>query len=151
MHERTAAARRLELGHGIASGLPDPPEVELEPEQLRVDLPEKIEKRRPAGERLGLARVVVEAETKPGVAGGARRGLDPVDNRTRLREPGGIDPADRDPVGAEHGRLLGELLEPGLQRVEPRVAPGGHERASSSHARTCAGSCPCNWKSSTPS
>ena len=45
VHERTATARRLELGDWVASRLPDPSEVELEPEQLRVDLPQQVEKR----------------------------------------------------------------------------------------------------------
>ena len=128
MHERRPAAIALEQRDGIGAGLPDPAEVELEPEEIRRQLAEEGDQRAAVAERTQLARVVVEAEAKPEllrVRGDRRDALRP---RARVVDRGrGPDPRERDAVRAEHAQLCGERGEIGLERLDQRVPAGGDE------------------------
>ena len=71
--------------------------------------------------------MVVEAELQPRLPGGSRGRLDPPDDGRGLVQRVGVDPADRNPVGAEHRELGGERVQLVLDRLEPRMAAGRDE------------------------
>ena len=108
VHDRAAPRRAVELLRGVGVRLPDPAEVELEPEQLGGQLAQQVEERAAVVEGSQLGPVVVEAEVDSGLLECVRNGLDA--RHEGLVEPVGIDPAERKVVRAERRQLGAELL-----------------------------------------
>ena len=116
MHKGAAAGRLRELLDGIHTRIPDPAEVELEPEQLRGQLAEHVEECGAAGERLELGGVVVEAEPQADSGRCPRDLLDP-------RCGGGLrlDEAERNAVRAEYAQLVRQERQLGFEPSDARV------------------------------
>ena len=75
-----------------------------------------------------LGVVVVVAELEPMLGGGGRRGLESA-GQLRVAEARRVDPADDEATPAEHVGLLRERRQPGLDRLELRVAAARDEPA----------------------
>ena len=116
MHERAAAGRLRELLDGIDACVPDPAEVELEPEQLRGQLAEHVEEGAAACQRLELGGVVVEAEPQADSGRCPRDRLDPC----RSGAPR-FDEAERNAVCAEHTQLVRQQRQLGFEPFDARM------------------------------
>ena len=122
MHDGAAPRRAVELLRRVGAGLPDPAEVELEPEQVGGEFAQQVEERPAVVECAQLGPVVVEAEADVVLAQRLPGRLDARDELTRPVEPVRVDPAEREPVGAERRELGGELLGLRLDDGEGRMA-----------------------------